>query len=86
MDNAEISLQEQAATIRREALLPTVSLVRYEEAFCKFIEWPNENHQTSLPDENMLLVYLKYKSCTLAPSSLWSLFSMLKRQFMVSVP
>ena len=82
--DSEDTLEEQANKIRREALLPAVSLGRYEEAYRKFNEWRTEKFPDAAPNQNMMLVYLKFLSATLAASSLWTIYSMLKRQFMAS--
>jgi hypothetical protein len=83
-DGEEGTLNEQANKIRCEALLPTISQARYEEAFRKFMDWRQENYPSDEVNENALLVYLKHLSETFAPSSLWTVYSMLKRQMLVS--
>jgi hypothetical protein len=77
------SLEEEADLIWREALLPAKSLARYEDVFAKFCKWQKSKYSTDEPNENMLLVNLKEKSESLMPTSLWSMYSMLKRQFLV---
>ena len=81
--DAIYSLEERANKIRSEALLPVVSQARYEEAYRKFLDWKSKLFTSNVPDENMLLVYLNQLSLSMAPSSLWTIFSMLKRQFLV---
>jgi hypothetical protein len=78
------NLDKLATKIRREALLPIKSFVRYEEAWTQFLQWKDSKYPDTPMDENALIVYLDALKERFAPSSLWTVFSMLKRQFMVS--
>jgi hypothetical protein len=78
------SIEAKASQIIRGRLLPILSQVRYQDAWAKFMEWKERlDEKPSTPDENMLLVYLDELSNSFAPSSLWTIYSMLKRQMMV---
>jgi hypothetical protein len=78
------SLDERASKIRRTALLPSTSGPRYEEAWTKFMEWKaTVAEATSEPTQEMLLVYLDHLSDRFASSSLWTIYSMLKKQMLV---
>jgi hypothetical protein len=78
------TLEQLASKIRKEALLPVKSLARYEEAWAQFLSWKDSKYSTETMDENTLLVYLDSLKDRFAPSLLWTVFSMLKRHFMVS--
>jgi hypothetical protein len=78
------TLEQLASKIRKEALLPAKSLARYEEAWAQFLSWKDSKYSTESMDENALLVYLDSLKDRFAPSSLWTVFSMLKRQYMVN--
>jgi hypothetical protein len=91
-DPAEISnppsesLSERASKIRRTALMPSLSAPRYEDAWLKFMAWKAVVASAAeIPDEEMLLVYLDHLADRFAPSSLWTIYSMLKRQMLVSL-
>lgn len=58
-------------------LLPEKSVDRYKKSLKDFRNWMSANGLDKI-SENAVLVYLKQKSTTLAPNSLFSLFSMLK--------
>jgi hypothetical protein len=80
-----IDIDQRASKIRKTALLPTISMDRYEEAWAKFVRWKSEHAgEVEIPTENMLLVYFDHLSKTLAASSLWTTFSMVKKQMQVS--
>lgn len=75
---------DRASEIRTSALLPSVSSSRYEDAWSKFMAWKGGLQDVNAdPDESMLLVYLDHLSTCFAPSSLWTTYSMLKRQMLV---
>lgn len=80
------NIQEKASEIRRRALLPTRSSLRYEDAWTKFLSWLSSQSSgaASLPDESAMLVYFDHLSKSFAPSSLWTVYSMIKRQMLVS--
>lgn len=66
-----------AETIRAN-LLPDQSRERYEKALKEFQNWMLENG-ISIIEEKVVLVYLSKKSETVAPTTLWSIFSMIKK-------
>ena len=81
------SITERAFKVRRTALLPSVSGYRYDDAWKKFLQWKDsQTEPVSIPNEEMLLVYLDDISEQFAASSSWTIYSMLKRQFLVSLP
>lgn len=79
-----ISIQARASEIRAAALLPSLSAQRYEDAWSKFMAWRETlTDARDEPDDNLLLVYAHHLSSSLAPTSLWTTFSMIKRQMLV---
>lgn len=85
MESAEDSIEDRATKIRRTALLPCLSSNRYEDAWTKLKEWASNQSTTSADiDENLLLVYFEHLSKSYAPSSLWTTYSMIKKQMLVS--
>jgi hypothetical protein len=79
-------ITERASKVRRTALLPSISAQRYDDAWTKFLLWKdNQTDSGSIPNEEMLLVYFDDISEQFAASSLWTIYSMLKRQMLVSV-
>ena len=58
-------------------LMPAKSQLRYEHVYKIFIEWQNENKFSSF-SEDILIVYFDEKAKKLKPSSLWSIYSMLR--------
>jgi hypothetical protein len=84
-DSGSTTIIERATKIRRTALLPALSAPRYDNAWGKFIEWKrNQVGELCEPNEEMLLVYLDDLSDQFAANSLWTIYSMLKRQMLVS--
>lgn len=63
-----------------EHQLPEKTDNRYEKTYATFVKWQKETNETTTSfDENTLLAYLNELSKTLKCSSLWSMYSMLKR-------
>jgi hypothetical protein len=60
-----------------ENLLPCKSKDRYEMAYSKFMQWKSDNNIRSY-SENVMLAYFEWLSTTMKPSSLWSIYSMLR--------
>lgn len=58
--------------------LPDKTDIRYQKTYHSFIKWQELNGITSF-DEEVLLVYFNEVSKTLKCSSLWCMYSMLKR-------
>jgi hypothetical protein len=80
----ETTISERATKIRQTALLPSVSAPRYDDAWCKFLQWKTQQiDESSVPNEEMLLVYFDFLSDQYASSSMWTFFSMIKKQMMV---
>lgn len=77
------SLAFRAAQVTNE-LLPDKSRLRYELVYKKFGEWcSQENVQPKQVTDDVMLVYLSEKSKQVKPSTLWSMFSMLKKMLEV---
>lgn len=76
---SEVSPAEitEAANIATLDLLPSKSRVRYENVYQVFEECCEE-HKIKEITEDVILWYLTEKSKSLKPSSLWSVYSMLK--------
>lgn len=77
MANETINYVEEAARIASASLLPEKSKTRYELAYDIFKKWCSGNNVGDVT-ENVLLAYFLEKSKTMSPSSLWSVYSMLK--------
>lgn len=58
-------------------LLPSKSKPKYEAAYAKFIRWMKSKNLSNL-SADIMLAYFDELSETLAPSSLWSTYSMLR--------
>lgn len=72
-----MDIREKAKAILRECI-PEKSRDRYNKALKDFNEW-TVRQQCPTINEDVVLVYLKFKSETLAPNSLFSVFSMLNK-------
>lgn len=70
----EILTAAEAATAN---LLPSKSREQYERAYKLFTDWRKDSKTDSL-SENVLLAYFQHLSARLKPSSLWSIYSMLR--------
>lgn len=71
-----MDIRKRAQEILRECI-PEKSRDRYLKTLKEFTNWLDEQNCTA--DEDSVLVYLQHKSKTLAPNSLFSVFSMLKK-------
>lgn len=69
-----IESSEKAVT----KLVPKGSKPAYDKAYSAFMEW-RKDHKIGSFSERVLLAYLEEKQKTLAPSTLWSMASMLKK-------
>lgn len=67
----------QAATSASNDILPQKSQQRYQFVYEKFITWRKDNRVTSF-SENVLMAYFGTLSNSLKPSTLWSMYSMLR--------
>ena len=65
------------ATAAANNLLPEKSKDRYENQYTIFKTWCADNEVKNIT-ENVVLAYMSEKSKMLRPSSLWSIYSMLK--------
>lgn len=85
-DGQPLSITERATKIRRVAILPSVSVVRYDDVWNKFLQWKDsQTEDHSVPNEEMLLVYFDYLSDQYTSSSMWTMYSMIKKQMLVSL-
>lgn len=66
------------------SLLPKLSADRYKGAFEKFRKWMSESNLSEI-DENVVLAYFKGPLGTLAPSTWWQTYSMLKSQICLNL-
>lgn len=73
---------QDAASTATLSLLPEKSRERYLAAYIKFSDWCRLKTVCILT-ENVVLAYLAEKSKSLAPSTLWSEYSMLKATLVV---
>lgn len=64
------------------AILPKKSSDRYMQAYEVFRKWLKSYRTTSL-DEKVIMSYFSEKSSQYKPSTLWSIYSMLKKTFIV---
>ena len=78
MENSIIQeLNAEADRIIGNKLLPAKSQKRYEQVYKLFTEWQSEKKISSFSKE-ILIVYFNEKAKKLKPSSLWSIYSMLR--------
>lgn len=67
----------EAANSASNDILPDKSRERYEFVYKKFMDWRNGNQINSF-SENVLLAYVGKLSKDLKPSTVWSMYSMLR--------
>ena len=78
MENSIIQeLNAEVDRIIGNKLLPAKSRKRYEQVYKLFTEWQSEKKCSSFSEE-ILIVYLNEKAIKLKPSSLRSIYSMLR--------
>ena len=78
MENSIIQeLNAEADRIIGNKLLPAKFRKRYDQVYKLFTEWQSEKKCSSFSEE-ILLVYFDEKAKKLEPSSLWSIYSMLR--------
>lgn len=65
------------ARLAMNNLLPAKSRERYEIVYRKFMDWRNKNNVQSF-SEQVLIAYFEELSIEMKPSSLWSIYSMLR--------
>lgn len=83
MENSNLDINctppeiKEVAERTRLNLLPKLSKNKYENEYITYKKWKDDNHvkQTS---ENVILAYFDKLSTLKAPSTLWSIYSMLK--------
>jgi integrase len=70
----------ECAAIASDSLLPTHSRLKYERTLASFYSWKSEKGiHSSLVTENIVLAYLFELSTSYAPSTMWTLYSMLNK-------
>lgn len=62
----------------RGEIVPTKSRKRYNKAYDEYKKWRFSKNISNPTDENTFLAYFQMLSETKAPSTLWSIYSMLK--------
>lgn len=67
----------EKAMYATSSLIPSKSQEKYESVYQKFMDWHSKSAANSF-SENVLLAYFATLSETYKPSSLWSIYSMLK--------
>ena len=78
MENSIIQgLNAEADRIIGNKLLPAQSRKRYEQVYKLFTEWQSKKNVLRFSEE-ILIVYFNEKTKKLKPSSLWSIYSMLR--------
>lgn len=80
-DEEEVNrnFENEAELIVKTDSLPKKSAERYMLVYDTYQKWKQENKKALSPcDESNLIVYFKSLSAKLSPSTLWSVFSMLK--------
>ena len=68
----------ESANIARGAVVPKKSKDRYVQAYNAFVEWQVANNVKNLFSESVLLAYFQEQSKKYCPSTLWSMYSMLR--------
>ncbi|CAH1366232.1 unnamed protein product [Tenebrio molitor] len=66
-----------AAEQASSSLLPAKSRSRYDKAHVDFVEWQHKKNVKTI-NEQVILAYVQELSQSFAPSSLWTIVSMLK--------
>lgn len=62
----------------RNKSLPQKSSKRYQQRYNLFLKWKLQ-HDVAVTSENVILAYIEELSKEMAPNTLWSVYSMLKR-------
>lgn len=81
VDDSDSTIPDNILEKYRAALndtLPAKSAKKYAVAYYNFCEWQKKNGTDSI-DEIVLMAYMQDLSEKYAPSTLWSVYSMLKR-------
>jgi integrase len=79
-DNLEDNTPPEIGNLAKEVtlnLLPSKSRIKYEKTYELFKSWCSSKKVNNVT-ENVLIAYMSTRSKTLAPSTLWSIYSMLK--------
>jgi hypothetical protein len=66
-----------AAEQASSSLLPAKSRSRYDKAHVDFVEWQHKKNVKTI-NEQVILAYVQELSQSFAPSTLWTIVSMLK--------
>lgn len=69
--------EEEAKEILVLKMLPAKSKARYEQAYNSFVAWQKQTGKTTFT-ESVFILYFHEKSKTMSPTSLWSIYSMLR--------
>lgn len=65
-----------------EGIIPVKSKSVYEKEYSRFIQWTNDNSVKTV-NETVLLAYFQELTADFSPNSLWTKFSMLRKELMV---
>lgn len=68
---------KETAKILIDNLLPQKSIKKYNKTYDDFLQWKSEKNAASF-SETVLLAYFSEKAQKYKPSTLWSIYSMLK--------
>lgn len=68
---------KETAKILIDNLLPQKSIKKYNKTYNDFLQWKSEKNAASF-SETVLLAYFSEKAQKYKPSTLWSMYSMLK--------
>lgn len=68
----------EAAKRAISGLIPSKSIRQYESAYKDFMEWCDSKKLKNV-SESVILAYFEYKIKRVQPTTLWSIYSMLKR-------
>ena len=69
---------KSVANFAMESVLPKKSKGRYEISYNNFVKWQRKHSVENLFSENVLLAYFNEELKNKSPSTLWSVYSMLR--------
>jgi hypothetical protein len=84
IENCEQDVPEDVGVTAEQASssLPAKSRSRYDKAHADFVEWRHKQNVKSV-NEQVILAYVQELSQSFAPSSLWTIVSMLKTSLQI---
>lgn len=81
LDDIDIELEAQNISLN---LLPPRSKAKYTKAYDKFMAWKTKKTSDPHFSEPLLLVYFQELSTKYLPSTLWSLYSMIRANLVIN--